>query len=172
MVRPEDAAILDTPEKYRPMAAEILPPLLELLRARSALEGEIWERSYTLRKAFIAAGGSPNQLPPGTMEIDREFRSRYLALAQPRCVPGLLKYGAAGSYGRPTKYGYLDTDPDCGLFFTMKTAKKAVVETRYSNGALRCKHRFTLKPDGGGWLIAKIEYGYQDEDTWHIDHYL
>jgi len=172
MIGPEDAVILDTPEKYRPMAKEILPPLLELLRARSALEGDTWERSDTLRKNFIAGGGSPNQLPPGSIGLDQEFRRRYLELVQPRCVPGFLKYGAANSYASPAKYGYLDTDPGCQLFFTMKSTKRAVVELRYTQSTLKPRHRFTLKPGPEGWLIAKLEHGYQDEDSWHIDHYL
>ena len=48
----------DTPEKYRPLAAEIVPPLLALLRERSALEEEIWERYHKLKEAFWLEGDS------------------------------------------------------------------------------------------------------------------
>ena len=40
--------IQDTPEKFQPMAEELVPPLLELLRARNDLEREIQERFQAL----------------------------------------------------------------------------------------------------------------------------
>ncbi len=60
----------DTPEKYRPLAAEIVPPLLALLRTRSALEEEIWERYHKLKEAFWLEGDSSTTTPtkpPGTL---------------------------------------------------------------------------------------------------------
>ena len=60
----------DTPEKYRPLAAEIVPPLLALLRERSALEEEIWERYHKLKEAFWLEGDSSTTTPtkpPGTL---------------------------------------------------------------------------------------------------------
>ena len=68
----------DTPEKYHPMAAEIVPPLLALLRERSALEGEIYQRYCTLKEAFLLAGGSKSQAPPGSMALFEEYHQRYL----------------------------------------------------------------------------------------------
>lgn len=38
----------DTPEKYRPLAAEIVLPLLDLLRVRSALEEDTWHIDHYL----------------------------------------------------------------------------------------------------------------------------
>ncbi len=60
----------DTPEKYRPLAAEIVPPLLALLRERSALEEEIYQRYCTLKEAFWLEGDSSTTTPtkpPGTL---------------------------------------------------------------------------------------------------------
>ena len=51
----------DTPEKFRPYAAEIVPPLLALLEARNELEREIWVRSIRLREEKAAAGISQHQ---------------------------------------------------------------------------------------------------------------
>ena len=64
----DEILIQDTPEKYRPMAAEIVPPLLALLRERRALEEEIHRRYKTQRQEFLAAGGPPNQLALGEPE--------------------------------------------------------------------------------------------------------
>lgn len=45
-----------TPEKFRPMAEELLPPLLELLRSLCALEAEIFARSQQLEADKLKAG--------------------------------------------------------------------------------------------------------------------
>ena len=162
----------DTPDRFRPLAEEIVPPLLALLRERRALEEELHRRFEAQRRAFLAEGGSPNQLPPGEPELWAEYRRRYLELVQPRCVPGLLKYGAIGSCGCPAKYSGLDTDPCSQVTFTMKSPKKAVVELRYLQNCLKEKCRFVLKPGPEGWLVAGMDDGYQDEAGWHVDHYL
>ena len=46
--------IQDTPDRFRPLAEEIVPSLLAFLRERSALEEEIWSRLDRLRKEFAA----------------------------------------------------------------------------------------------------------------------
>ena len=51
--------VKDTPDKFRPMADTVVPPLLDLLRARSALEGEIHDRWEALEQAHLAATSSP-----------------------------------------------------------------------------------------------------------------
>lgn len=40
--------IMDTPEKFQSIAKEIVPPLVELLRARNELEQEICARAMEL----------------------------------------------------------------------------------------------------------------------------
>lgn len=44
-----DIKFVDTPEKFQPLAEEIVPPLVELLQKRNDLEAEIGERFQTLR---------------------------------------------------------------------------------------------------------------------------
>lgn len=165
-------AVQETPEKLRAMAEALVPSLLELLRARSALEDEIDARCKELDKAKLAAGIAYNQAAPGEPALWAEYRRRYLALVENRCVPGFLKYGAANSFGRPAKYAYLDDSAECLATVIMKSAKKAVVETCYANGYQKKRHRFTLKLTESGWLISKVEYADFDEVSWHIDHYL
>ena len=48
--------IVDTPEKFRSIAQELVPSLVELLRSLSALEGETFRRSQALKRAREARG--------------------------------------------------------------------------------------------------------------------
>lgn len=168
----DEILIQNTPEKYCPLAAEIVPPLLALLRERRALEDAVWPRLDRLRKEFAAAGGSPAQLPPGSIQAGEEYRRRYLELAEHRCVPGFLKRGAPDGCQRPAKYSFLDANPAPQITFTMETAKKAVVVISSPRGSLRLLYRFTLRPGLDGWLIARIQYRHSNETSWHTDHYL
>lgn len=163
--------IEDTPEKFRFMAEEIVPPLLDLLGKLNSLEAEIQQRSEILDKKKLEMGIASSQIAPGWKELMKEYGERYLELVEPRVVPGFLKYGAASSYGKPTKYEYLDTDPNCKVVFIMKTAQKAVVETHYTS-SLEMMHRFALKPVDGKWLIHAFAYGFASDGKWHTDHNL
>ena len=166
-----DIKLLDTPEKFRPMAEELVPPLLELLQARNDLEREIQERFQALEAEKPALGIPKNQIHPDDPALWEEYRRRYLELVQPRCIPGLLKYGAAGSCGKPARYDPLFEDPVGQVIFTMKSAKKATVETSCRK-SWEGRYRFTLKPFGDGWLIAGVEYRLGGENSWHVEHYV
>ena len=163
--------IQDTPEKFQPMAEEIVPPLLELLRARNDLEREIQERFQALEAEKPALGIPKNQVHPDDPALWEEYRRRYLELVQPRCVPGLLKYGAAGSCGKPARYDPLFEDPEGQVILTMKSAKKATVETSCKKSWEAC-YRLTLKPFEDGWRIAGVEYRLGGESGWHAEHYV
>lgn len=166
-----DIKLLDTPEKFQPIAEEIVPPLLELLRARNALEAEI-HRRYQAPEAEKPALGLPkNQMHPDDPALWEEYRRRYLELVEPRCVPGLLKYGAVRSCGKPARYDPLFEDPEGQVIFTMKSAKKATVETSCRK-SWEERYRFTLKPFEDGWLIAGVEYRLGGENSWHGEHYV
>lgn len=164
--------VKDTPDRFRPMADTLVPPLLDLLRARSALEREIHDRWEAMDQAKLAAGVAYNQIAPGEPALWAEYRRRYLALVEHRCVPGLLKYGGPVSFGKPDKYGYLEDDPACQVVFTMRSGKKAAVETWGHNGSLVVRHRLTLRSGEGEWLIARVEYGHGAGEDWHVDHYV
>ena len=166
-----DIKLLDTPEKFRPMAEELVPPLVELLKARNDLEREIQERFQALEAEKPALGIPQNQVHPDDPALWEEYRCRYLELVQPRCVPGLLKYGAAGSCGKPARYDPLFEDPEGQVIFTMKSAKKATVETSCRK-SWEERYRFTLKPFEDGWLIAGVEYRLGGENSWHGEHYV
>ncbi|MCI9510035.1 MAG: hypothetical protein HFF10_09905 [Angelakisella sp.] len=168
----DEIILRDTPDRFRPLAGEIVPPLLALLRERRALEETAWDRLDRLQREFTAAGGPPGQPAPGRIQAGEEYRRHYLELAVPRCVPGFLKRGAPDGCQRPAKYHFLDEEPAPQITFTMEAAQKAVVVISAPRGSLRLLYRFTLRPGPEGWLIARIDYHHSNETTWHIDRYL
>ena len=163
--------IADTPEKFRPMAEEAVPPLLALLEKRNELEREIHQRFQALEEEKTALGIPGNQMHPDDPALWEEYRRRYLELVQGRCVPGVLKYGAAGSCGKPARYDPLFEGPEGRVIFTMKSAQKATVETTCRK-SWEYRYRFTLKRFEDGWLIAKIENSLGGESGWHAEHYV
>lgn len=163
--------IEDTPEKFRPMAEALVPPLAELLRQRNELEREICARSLKLREEQAAAGISPHLSTPAEEALWEEYRRRYLELVTPRCTEKLLRWGAAGSFGRPAKYDYLFDAPEPAVYFTMKSAKKALVSTR-NPVSHDYRYRFTLRPFGDEWKIDGAECAFGNREEWSVEHTL
>lgn len=161
--------IEDTPEKFRPMAEVLVPPLVELLRQRNELEREICARSLKLREEQAAAGISPHLSTPAEESLWEEYRRRYLELVTPRCTEKLLRWGAAGSFGRPAKYDYLFEAPEPAVYFTMKSAKKALMSTRnpVSHDYRYC---FTLRLFGDEWKIDGAECAFGGREEWSVEH--
>jgi len=163
--------VRDTPEKFQAMAEEIVRPLLALLRQRNGLEREICARYFRLREEKIAAGMPPYQSMPGEQEITGEFFRRYLELVEPHCMETLLKWGPARSFGKPARYDYLFENPGSGVYFTMRSAKRAVVET-IAQKSTDTRYRFTLRPDGSSWKVESVYYTFGNNTDWHINHSL
>ena len=120
----------------------------------------------------LSAGIAYNQIAPGEPALWAEYRQRYIALVAHRCATGFLKYGGPVSFGKPDKYGYLEDGPACQVVFTMRSGKKAAVETWRHSGALVVRHRLTLRSDEGERLIARVEYGHGAGEDWHVDHFV
>lgn len=161
----------DTPEKFQAMAAEIVPPLLALLKQRNELEREICARFLKLREEKAAAGCSPHQAASEDTALNEEYFRRYLELVQPHCTEKLLKWGPAGSYGKPAKYDYLFGSPEPAVYFTMKSAKKAVVSTR-NPVSYDYRYRFTLRPFEGEWRVDGVECAFGGQEEWSAEHTL
>lgn len=166
-----DIKMVDTPEKFRPLAEEIVPPLVELLKKRNDLETEVWARFQKLREEHAAAGIPPYQAGPGIEELHEEYARRYLELVTPHCTEKMLKGGAAGSFGKPAKYDYLFGAPEPTVYFTMKSAKKAVMSTQ-NPVSYGYRYRFTLRPSEGGWKVDGVEYAFGDSESWSVEHNL
>lgn len=163
--------IQETPEKFHSLAQELAPPLVELLRQRNELEREICARSLKLREEQAAAGISPHLSTPAEEALWEEYRRRYLELVAPRCTEKLLRWGAAGSFGRPAKYDYLFDAPEPAVYFTMKSTKKAVVSTR-NPVSHDYRYRFTLRPFEGRWMVDGAECAFGDREEWSVEHTL
>lgn len=69
-----DIKIIDTPEKFQSLVEEIVPPLLELLQARNALEAEIHRRYQALEAEKPALGLPKNQMHPDDPALWEEYR--------------------------------------------------------------------------------------------------
>lgn len=157
-----------TPEKFRPMAEELLPPLLELLRSLCALEEEIFARSQQLEADKLKAGIPKSQVAPGWSELMQEYKERYGELVRDRCTEELLERGYARSCGKPAGYAYLNTG--CRLAFTMKSSKRAVLEAIFPHG-VDMQNQFVLRNTDAGWKLAEVNYGFASEpDKWHRFH--
>jgi len=163
--------VRDTPEKFQGLAEEIVRPLLEVLRRRNGLERETCARSDQLQKEKAAAGVSLNLTIPAERELWGEYRRRYLEIVKPFCLPDFLKYGAARSFGKPARYDYIFDTPEAKVYFTMKSAKRAVVET-IAQRSFDTRYRFVLRPDGDGWKVGAVDYAFGNDTDWHVDHSL
>lgn len=161
--------IINTPDKFRPMAQELVPPLVELLRGLAAEEAETMRQDRAIREEKRRKGIPVHQGVPEQTALFKDHEARYGRLVQNRCTPQLLAREYGRSYGEPGKYDYLNTE--CRLTFTMKSSARAVVETFFSKGGLEMCHQFILRDTGGGWKISEVNYGFQSEPgKWHKDH--
>lgn len=161
-----DIRFMDTPEKFYSMAEVVLKQVLELLKALSVLEREIFERNEKLEKDKEKAGIPYHQTAPGSKELWKEYSERYGQLVIPMCTEKLLRRGYAGSLGRPGKYDYLNTK--CKIICMMKSAKKATVETCFYNG-VETRQQFSVKNIDHEWKIDEIKYAFSNEPSWHAD---
>lgn len=160
----------DTPEKFQPLAEELVPPLLEVLKERNELEKEIFARSRKLREEKKAAGVPEYQSGPEEEALWEEYSRRYLELVSPRCTEKVLKWGAARSFGMPAKYDYLFGAPEFAVRFSMKSAKRAVVTARNSV-SYGYGYRFILRPFEDGWKVDGVESALGNEN-WGMEHSL
>lgn len=163
--------VQDTPEKFRDMAETLVPPLLELLRQRNELEREICARYFRIRAEKAAAGLSLSQDTPEEKSISEEYSRRYLELVTPRCTEKLLQWGAARSFGKPAKYDYLFDAPEPAVYFTMKSAKRALVSTE-NPVSYGYRYRFILRPFGDEWKLDGAECAFGGQENWGVEHSL
>lgn len=163
--------VQDTSEKFRDMAETLVPPLLELLRQRNELERELCARYFRIREEKAAAGLPLSQDTPAEEAVWEEYRRRYLELVTPRCTEKLLQWGAAGSFGKPAKYDYLFDAPKPAVYFTMKSAKRALVSTE-NPVSYGYRYRFILRPFGDEWKIDGVECSFGGEERWGVEHSL
>ena len=154
-------------DKFKDKQAEICGLLFDLLRRINALEKETFERSEELKRKKEELGIPKHQVGPGEDELWDEYKQRLGELVKPCCTEKLLKRGFGGAFGMPVRYAYIDGESEAK--FIMKTAKKAVVETHFSQGGFQLR-KFVLKEADGKWLVDEVYYGFDSNpEKWYAD---
>ena len=157
----------NTPEKYQTVAEIIITPLLDLLKSLTLLEEEIFERNRALDKEKEALGIPSNQLHPLWNDLMDDYFHRQKQLITGRVTQKCLEGGVRNSYGSPSEYNYVQRN-DFSVDFIMTKAEEARVITHYQE-ALEMKHQFLLRLVDENWLLDEKFYGFEDEETWHLD---
>lgn len=157
----------NTPEKYQTVAEIIITPLLDLLKSLTLLEEEIFERNRALDKEKEALGIPSNQLHPLWNDLMDDYFHRQIQLITGRVTQKCLEGGVRNSYGSPSEYNYVQRN-DFSVDFIMTKAEEARVITHYQE-ALEMNHQFVLRLVDGNWLLDEKFYGFEDEETWHLD---
>lgn len=152
--------------KFEPMAEELVPFMLSLLRECNRISREV-DAKY--REQESAKG---ERLDYQEMQaLFQEKERRVMELAKDKCTPELLVQGCHSSFGGFGEYGYADREFE--LIFTMKSGKKATIETRFHEVPQhQSRHLFVLKLTEDGWRISEKKYGYYGygaDPTWYKD---
>ena len=154
-------------DKFKDRQDEVCGFVFGFMREMNTLEDEIFERSEELKRHKLVMGIPKHQVGPGEEELWDEYKERMKGIITPKCTLKQLKRLYGMSFGKPTKYGYIDGE--CKVNFIMKSAKKAVIVTHFHHGT-DCMHKIELANGGSGWLVDTVYYGFaSDPDKWYID---
>ena len=157
----------NTPETYKKMGDEIIPPLLELLKELTLLEEEIFKRNHELDVEKSILNIPSNQIHPKWKELMTEYENRFEEMITGKVSENLMSKGYVIHYGNPSEYFYVNHD-DFLLEFTMQQADMAVIVIHYQ-GAVDMKHKFMIRLINKKWLVDEKYYGFEDETLWYED---
>lgn len=161
--------ICEVSPKYEKMADELVPFLLDYLRASNAAERIIAEKSYRLEESKRKPGVKILPVnPEETKALFTELKALIYDIAKDKCTEELLERGYGIGFGFGGRYCYVDEE--FKLKFIMKSGKKAIIETYFHTESLyETKHQFTLKLTDEGWRISDRKYSHDIEDVWYKD---
>lgn len=155
-------------EKFKDKQDEICGFLFGLLRQIDDIEKDVFKKSEELKRKKAEMGIPKHQVGPGENELWDEYEQRLGEVVKPACTEKLIKRRYACSFGKPSKYGYIDGE--CTARFIMKIAKRAVVQTGFMHGTPQ-SHKFVIRDVDGKWLVDEVYYGFQsDPDKWYSDN--
>ena len=157
----------NTFKKYETMVEVLMPQLFELLTALDALEKEIFERDHALTLEKPSLNLPSHQVHPNWHALMREYEERFKAILEDKVTEKLLSRDHATQYSQPSEYAYLN-DEASRIDFTMRKADMATIVIHYQQ-ALEMKHKFILRLIDDKWLVDEKYYGFENEDTWHMD---
>lgn len=161
-------ALRNTPEKYQPMASEMIQSLLELLKELTSLEEKIFKRNHEMNAEKAALNISSNQTHQKWKELMTEYESRFKRIIEGKVSKKLISNGYVLKYENPSEYFYLDSD-EFSLEFTMSKEDMATITIRYNKAAIDMKHKFVLRLIDDKWLVDEKYYGFEGEDQWYSD---
>ena len=159
--------IINTPEKYKRMADEIIQPLLELLQELNSLEEEVFKRNSELNAEKLILNIPANQNHPKWIGLMAEYESRYEEIAKDKVSENLMSKGYATHYSNPSEYFYVNSK-DFSLEFTMQQLDMATIIIHFS-GATEMKHKFIVRQINKRWVVDEKYYGFEDEAIWYSD---
>lgn len=160
--------ISDTTPKYGYMADELVPFLLDLLRGSNELERKMDKKYFEMEEERRRPGTPPRTDSNDINALFAEHYKLFYEIAKDKCTEELLARQDGRGFGANGEYGYIDEEFQ--LKFTMKSAKKAIIETHFYKGPVdHTKHQFTLKLTDDGWRISEKKYSYDTETTWYKD---
>lgn len=158
-------------EKFKNKQDEICGILLELLGKINELERLVFERDCEINTRIRKKELTAEEISECHDNLWTDYREECKSIIEGRCTEKLLKKGYARSFSTTPMYGYIEDADDCRGTFFMETAKKAVVEFRFTNhSSVNFMHRFTLVPSGDTWLVDAFSYGTEKEGVWHRGH--
>jgi len=196
-----DAVKIDltgTPEKYRSSAEEILVPLTELPEELARLEDQSFVLGIRLhRKGRVIT--FENGIREEITQCDAlraKCKDLYQKLLDPHCTAEMLARRRDCLHGvcYPSNLNCLRTG--CTIVFTMKSARKAVVDLMPDGGSIPYdlsdpdaryitedftdgppyyyhyfeKYRFTMKATEDGWKIDAVHSGARSDSRWRRDY--
>ena len=159
--------IINTPEKYKRMADEIIQPLLELLQELNSLEEEVFKRNSELDAEKLILNIPANQNHPKWIGLMAEYESRYEEILKGKASSNLISKGYASHYSNPSEYFYVHSD-DFLLEFAMQQSDMAIIIIHFS-GATEMKHKFIVRHINKRWVVDEKYYGFEDEAIWYSD---
>lgn len=152
-------------EKFKDKQDVVVGCLLELLGLLNELERSVCRRECVLQEKIPELSAA--EISSCSDKLWADYHEECRKIVEGRCTERLLERGYGGSFSAPPKYSYIENDDCWGTFF-MDTAKKAVVEFRFTrNSSVHFMHRFTLVLSGDKWLVDAFSHGTEREGVWH-----
>lgn len=144
-----------TPERFHPVAEQVLPAFIRLFEDYAAQITPLMERDHAMRKQ-----NADGKLSEQISAIEQESRQVKDRLFKERITSNIY----VTPYDTfPSQFEYFLTGGS--LHFIMKTSKKITIQTSFTDeDRNEIYHRFVLRPVEKNWLIDWFGYGYESEE--------